>query len=48
VSELTETYGRLEEAQRELLELQAEGLSEERLASLQRGIQRYAALARFG
>ncbi|EOD17725.1 hypothetical protein EMIHUDRAFT_451293 [Emiliania huxleyi CCMP1516] len=38
----------LAEAQRELLELQAEGLSEERLASLQRGIQRYAALARFG
>lgn len=46
--ELTETYGRLEEQQRHLLELEAPGIDEERLATLQRGIQRFAALARFG
>jgi len=48
VSELTETYGRLEERQREMAELEAEGIADERLQTLQRGIQRFAALARFG
>ena len=49
VRELTEAYGRLEERQRELLELdELRGLDEERLAALQRGIQRFATLARFG
>lgn len=50
VSELTECYGELEEKQRELqeLELGEAGVGEERLANLQRGIQRFAALARFG
>ena len=50
VSELTECYGELEEKQRELLELDMgfEGVGDERLANLQRGIQRFAALARFG
>ena len=50
VSELTECYGELEEKTRELqeLELGLDGVSEERLAHLQRGIQRFAALARFG
>lgn len=48
VSELTELYGELEESQRELTELDAPTLDDERLASLQRGIQRFAALARFG
>jgi len=50
VSELTECYGELEESQSELSEMDAgvEGVGEERLANLQRGIQRFAALARFG
>ena len=50
MSELTECYGELEEKQRELeeLELGEGGVGEERLANLQRGIQRCAALARFG
>jgi hypothetical protein len=50
VSELTECYGELEEKQRELqeLELGEAGVGEERLANLQRGSQRFAALARFG
>ena len=50
MSELTEFYGELEEKQRELqeLELGEAGVGEERLANLQRGIQRVAALARFG
>jgi len=51
VSELTECYGELEEAQRELDELEVDGLEgvgEERMQTMQRGIQRFAALARFG
>jgi len=50
LSELTECYGELEERQRALheLELGEAGVGEERLANLQRGIQRLAALARFG
>jgi len=48
LSELTEYYGELEEKQRELQELGLDGVGEERLANLQRGIQRFAALARFG
>jgi len=48
VSELTEKYGRLEEQQHELTEFDAIGLDEERLVTLQKGIQRFAALARFG
>jgi len=49
VRELTEAYGQLEETQRELLELDdTRGLAAERLAGLQRGIQRFATLARFG
>jgi len=47
VSELTETYGRLEERQREIAELEADGVDDERLQTLQRNIQRFAALARF-
>ncbi|KOO33972.1 hypothetical protein Ctob_012422 [Chrysochromulina tobinii] len=48
VSTLTEMYGSLEERQREMADLELEGISEERLQALQRGIQRFAALARFG
>jgi len=48
VSELTEKYGQLEEQQRELTDIDAIGLDGERLATLQKGIQRFAALARFG
>ena len=48
VRELTEAYGQLEEKQRELLELDTPGVDAERLQTLQRGIQRFAALARFG
>ena len=48
VSELTETYSRLEDQQRQLTDFEAPGLGEERLQTLQRGIQRFAALARFG
>jgi len=48
VSELTELHGRLEECQAELEEFGQGGLSEERLDGLKRGIQRFAALARFG
>ena len=50
VTELTAAYGELEECQRELLELDggATPLDDERLGALQRGIQRFAALARFG
>jgi len=48
VSELTELYGQLEENQRELQELQNPGVAEDRMSNLQRGIQRFAALARFG
>jgi hypothetical protein len=48
VRELTAAYGRLEERQRELREMDAPGVDEERLATLQRGIQRFATLARFG
>ena len=51
VSELTAVYSTLEEAQRELDELEPDapaGVDAERMASLQKGIQRFAALARFG
>lgn len=48
VTELTDLYGQLEETQRELDELKQPGVAEERLSNLQRGIQRFAALARFG
>ena len=48
VSELTELHGRLEESHAELQELGQPGLADERRAELQRGIQRFAALARFG
>jgi len=48
VSSLTELYGELEDKQRELTDLSQPGVDEERLSSLQRGIQRFAALARFG
>ena len=50
VSELTEAYGELEESQRELAELDCgrATVDEARLGALQRGIQRFAALARFG
>ena len=48
VRELTEAYSSLEERQRELLEMDATGVDAERLAALQRGIQRFATLARFG
>ena len=47
VSELTAMLGELEDSQRDLLELQQPGVDEDRLQALQRGIQRYAALARF-
>ena len=48
VSELTDMLGQLEDGQRDLLELDQPGIDEDRLQALQRGIQRYAALARFG
>mmetsp|Transcript_21427 Transcript_21427/g.59889 ORF Transcript_21427/g.59889 Transcript_21427/m.59889 type:complete len:468 (-) Transcript_21427:980-2383(-) len=47
VSELTTMYTALEEMQRELTEAGAEPLDEGRLTAVQRGIQRFAALARF-
>ena len=47
VTELTALYGELEESQRELDDLEAPGIGEDRLANLQRGIQRFAACARF-
>ena len=48
VSTLTEMYGSLEERQREMGDLEVEGIGEERLQAIKRGIQRFAALARFG
>ena len=48
VSELTDFYGQLEDIQRELQDLHHPGLEADRLQALQRGIQRFAALARFG
>jgi len=48
VSELSSLYGQLEERQRELQELEVDDLDSQRLAALQRGIQRFAALARYG
>ena len=47
MTELTALYGELEESQRELDDLEAPGIGEDRLANLQRGIQRFAACARF-
>ena len=41
-------YSELEERMRELAELEAPELDDERVQALQRGIQRFAALARFG
>ena len=46
--ELTEAYGRLEERNAQLIELESPGIDDERLTSMQRGIQRFATLARFG
>ena len=48
VSDLTGLYGELEELQRELADLQQPGVTPDRMSNLQRGIQRFAALARFG
>ena len=48
VSELTACYSHLEETHRELIEMDVSIDEEERLSTLQRGIQRYAATARFG
>jgi len=48
VSQLTELYGELEEIQRELHDLKQPGVAEEQVNNLQRRIQRFAALARFG
>lgn len=48
LSEITDFYGQLEESQRELQDLNQTGLEADRLQALQRGIQRFAALARFG
>ena len=48
VRELTEAYTKLEERNRELIELDDSGLDAERLEKLQKGIQRFATLARFG
>ena len=48
VSDLTGLYGQLEELQREMGELQQPGIAPDRMSTLQRGIQRFAALARFG
>ena len=48
VRELTEAYTKLEERNRELIELDDSGLDAERLEKLQKGIQRFATLTRFG
>lgn len=48
VSKLTDLYTQLEDIQRELHEVKHPGLRADRLQMLQRGIQRFAALARFG
>jgi len=46
-AELSALYSELEEAQRELAEAGAQPLDDVRFTALQRGIQRFAALARF-
>jgi len=48
VSELSSLYATLEEQNRELGEINVEAVGAERLAALQKGIQRFAALARYG
>jgi len=47
VAELSYFYGQLEESNRELIEMHADEVEPSRLAALQKGIQRFAALARY-
>jgi len=47
VAELSHHYGQLEESNRELEELDVDAVNACRLSALQKGIQRFAALARY-
>ena len=48
LKQLTQIYGQLEEQQRLLADMEVDSLESERVEKLQKGISRFAALARFG